>query len=108
MKLDFARNTRRNAAAAITNRIFGALFPFLNRTLFLWLLGPSYLGLNGLFGSILGVLMLAELGFGTAVVCSMYKPVADDDRQLLCAYLAFFRRVYRWVGTVMLLAGLCV
>lgn len=27
------------------------LFPFLNRTLFLWLLGPKYLGLNGLFGS---------------------------------------------------------
>ena len=38
------------------------LFPFLNRTLFLWLLGPKYLGLNGLFGSILGVLSLAELG----------------------------------------------
>ena len=108
MKLDFARNTRRNAAAAITNRVLGALFPFLNRTLFLWLLGPSYLGLNGLFGSILGVLMLAEFGFGTAVVCSMYKPVADDDRQLLCAYLAFFRKVYRRVGTVILLAGLGV
>lgn len=73
------------------------LFPFLNRTLFLWLLGPEYLGLNGLFGSILGVLMLAELGFGAAVVCSMYKPVADDDRPLICAYLGFYRGVYRCV-----------
>ena len=84
------------------------LFPFLNRTLFLWLLGPEYLGLNGLFGSILGVLMLAELGFGTAVVCSMYKPVADDNRELICAYLRFYRTVYRWVGAAIFVLGLCL
>jgi len=84
------------------------LFPFLNRTLFLWLLGPAYLGLNGLFGSILGVLMLAELGFGTAVVCSMYKPVADDDRELLCSYLKFYRTVYRCVGAVIFFGGLAL
>jgi O-antigen/teichoic acid export membrane protein len=108
MKLDFAKNTRRNAAAAIINRFIGALFPFLNRSLFLWLLGPSYLGLNGLFGSILGFLILAELGFSTAVVCSMYKPVAEDDQELLCAYLAYFRKVYQGVGTVILLMGLCL
>lgn len=92
--------------ATFANSAIKMLFPFLNRTLFLWLLGPEYLGLNGLFASILGVLMLAELGFGTAVVCSMYKPVADDNRELLCAYLKFYRTVYRWVGTVMFLAGL--
>ena len=106
MKLNFTVNTRRNAIAAIVNRILGGVFPFLNRTLFLWVLGPAYLGLNGLFGSILGVLMLAELGFGTAVVCSMYKPVADDDRELLCAYLCFFRKVYRWVGGIIMIAGI--
>ena len=84
------------------------LFPFLNRTLFLWLLGPAYLGLNGLFGSILGVLMLAELGFGKAVVCSMYKPVADDDTELLCAYLKFYRTVYRCVGAAIFFGGLAL
>ena len=84
------------------------LFPFLNRTLFLWLLGPKYLGLNGLFGSILGVLSLAELGFGMAVVCSMYKPVADDDRELICAYLKFYRKVYRCVGASIFIIGLAL
>lgn len=108
MKIDFARNTRRNAVAACINRAINALFPFLNRTLFLWLLGPAYLGLNGLFTSILGMLSLAELGFGTAVICSMYKPVAEDDRELLCAYLNFFRVVYRWIGILIFVAGLCL
>lgn len=108
MKLDFTGNTRRNMIAAGLNKAVGILFPFLNRTLFLWLLGPAYLGLNGLFGSIIGVLMLAELGFGTAIVCSMYKPVAEDKREQLCAYLCFFRTVYRWVGGVIFTAGVCL
>ena len=108
MKLDFARNVKRNMFANAASSGIKLLFPFLNRTLFLWLLGPAYLGLNGLFGSILGVLMLAELGFGTAVVCSMYKPVADDDRELLCAYLRFYRTVYRCVGAAIFLIGLAL
>jgi len=108
MKLDFKKNVRRNMFANAVSSGMKLLFPFLNRTLFLWLLGPAYLGLNGLFGSILGVLMLAELGFGTAVVCSMYKPVADDDRELLCAYLKFYRTVYRWVGAVIFFGGLAL
>ena len=108
MKLDFVKNTKRNVIASVLNKCVGLTFPFLNRTLFLWLLGPEYLGLNGLFLSILGVLSLAELGFGTAVVCSMYKPVADDDRELVCAYLRFYRTVYRWVGTAILTVGLCL
>ncbi|MBR4172428.1 MAG: oligosaccharide flippase family protein [Kiritimatiellae bacterium] len=108
MKLDFARNMKRNIAASAVNSGIRLLFPFLNRTLFLWLLGPEYLGLNGLFGSILGVLMLAELGFGSAVISSMYKPIADDDRDLACAYLWFYRMVYRWVGSIIFLIGLCL
>ena len=90
MKLDFKKNVKRNMLANAVSSGIRMLFPFINRTLFLWLLSPEYLGLNGLFRSILGVLMLAELGFGTAVVCSMYKSVADDDREMLCAYLGFF------------------
>lgn len=106
MKLDFKKNVKRNMAANAVSSGIRLLFPFLNRTLFLWLLGPAYLGLNGLFGSLLGVLMLAELGFGMAVICSMYKPVADDDRELLCAYMKFFRSVYRWVGSAIFIVGL--
>jgi hypothetical protein len=48
VKLDFAKNTRRNMFANALGSGIKLLFPFLNRTLFLWLLGPKYLGLNGL------------------------------------------------------------
>ena len=108
MKLDFAKTAKRNMAASFANSAVRLLFPFLNRTVFLWLLGPEYLGLNGLFTSVLGVLMLAELGFGTAVVCSMYKPVAEDDKPLIRAYLLFYRTVYRRVGAAIFTIGMCL
>ena len=85
VKLDFVKSTKRNISAVAFNRVLNMAFPFLNRTLFLWLLGPEYLGLNGLFRSVLGMLSLAELGFGTAIDCSMYKAVAEDDHPLICA-----------------------
>ena len=108
MKLDFTKNTKRNIVANTLSRGLALLFPFLNRTLFLKFLGKGFLGLNGLFAGILGVLMLAELGFGTAVICSMYKPIADDDRERVCAYLCFYRTIYRWVGVIIFIGGLCL
>lgn len=74
----------------------------------MWMLGSEYLGLNGLFYSILGVLSLAELGFGSAVVSHMYKLVATDDHKLFCAYLRFYRSVYRYVGSFIFIVGLCL
>lgn len=108
MKLGLVEHLKRNMAAAALNSLMKMLFPFLNRTLFLWVMGPAYLGLNSLFWSILGVLSLAELGFGTAVVSAMYKPVAEDNRKLLCAYLCFYRTLYRWVGIAIFGVGLCL
>ena len=106
MKLNFLENTKRNVVAGAINRIASLLLFFLNRTLFLRLMGADYLGLNSFFTSILGVLTLAELGFETAIVCSMYKPIADDDRSLICAYLHFYRTIYRWVGSIIFVLGL--
>ena len=108
MKLNFLNNTKRNIIAASASEMLRLLFPFVNRTLFLRLMGAEYLGLNSLFTAIFGVLSLAELGFGIAIVCSMYKPIADDDHDLICAYLRFYRTVYRWVGTIIFVIGLCL
>lgn len=82
--------------------------PFVVRTVFIRTLGAEYLGLNSLFTSILTVLSLSELGFGTAIVFSMYQAIADDDSDTICALLAAYRKVYRIVGLVILTAGLAV
>jgi len=64
--------------------------------------------MNSLLASIFQVLNLAELGFGSAVVYSLYKPVAEGDTDTVCAYLGTYRKIYRIIGLVILGLGLVV
>lgn len=106
MKLNRSENTLRNARFALINKIISILGPFAVRTVFIHTLGAKYLGLNSLFTSILNVLNLTELGFGTAVVFNMYKAIADDDNKTISALLLFYKKIYRIVGTIITVIGL--
>ena len=78
------------------------------RTILIYRFGALYLGMNSLLASIFQVLNLAELGFGSAVVYSLYKPVAEGDMNTVCAYLGTYRKIYRIIGLVILGLGLVV
>lgn len=69
-------------------------------------IGVEYLGLGSLFQSILQVLNITELGFSSAVVYSMYKPVSENDTETLCAILNFYRKIYFVIGLVIAVIGL--
>ena len=69
-------------------------------------MGVQYLGLNSLFSSILQVLNLAELGVGSAMVFSMYKPIVDDDKDTICALMKLYKVYYRFIGLVIAVIGL--
>lgn len=101
------KNTTRNIFSGLIYRIVGILLPFINRTVILRILGAEYTGLSGLFTSILGVLNLAELGFNTSVVYSMYKPMAEQNWKKVSYYLTLICKVYHIVGTVIFCGGLC-
>ena len=99
-------NAKRNMLASLINRIVSMLLPFVTRTIFIYSLGSLYLGLNSIFSSVLSVLSLAELGVGTAMVYSMYKPIANGDAETVCALLNLYRKIYRIIGAVILVLGL--
>ena len=79
MKIDRTKNAARNMVYGGVYRIYQIIVPFLMRTAMIYFMGVQYLGLNSLFTSILQVLNLAELGVGSAMVYSMYKPVAKSE-----------------------------
>ena len=68
------KNAIRNAYFGIISKIVNLLFAFISRTVFIYVLGNTYLGVNGLYSEILSLLSFAELGFGSAMAFSMYKP----------------------------------
>jgi O-antigen/teichoic acid export membrane protein len=86
-------------------RLYLALFPFVMRTVMLHTIGIGYLGLNGLFTSVLQILSISELGITSAIVYSMYEPVAKQDNKKLCAILRLYRIVYGLIGLAVFLLG---
>lgn len=99
-RLDRTKNSARNLIWGMVNKGVSLLLPFLIRAIIINVLGKEYLGLNNLFTSILHVLNLAELGIGSAMVYSMYKPIAEGDGDSICSLLALYKTVYRIIGLI--------
>jgi len=97
-----------NITYGMLNRIVLMLLPFIIKTIMIKKLGAEYLGLNNLFSSILQVLSLSELGVGTAMVYSMYRPMAENNQDELCALLNLYRKFYSIIGCVILVLGLSI
>ena len=101
-------NATRNIFFGMILKIYQILLPFFMRTAIMYFMGMKYLGLNGLFSSILLVLNMAELGVGSAMVYSMYEPIIRQDKQEICALLKLYRKYYRIIGAVIAVAGTIV
>ena len=108
MKIERILNTKRNMITGSLLRLFQMLAPFVMRSLMIREMGEQYLGLNSFFTSILQVLNLAELGVGAAMVYSMYRPIAEDDHETLCALIGLYRKYYRVIGLVVAGLGLAL
>lgn len=103
IKLNNAKNGIKNG---FINTIIIQILPFVSRTIILYILGTEYLGLGGLFNSILNLLNLSELGFSSAVAYILYGPIAKHDKDKVNAVLQFYRKCCHIIGLVVLLIGL--
>ncbi|MDD3412030.1 MAG: hypothetical protein PHY12_14595, partial [Eubacteriales bacterium] len=101
-----ARNSARNAAMGIISQGLTMLLAFAGRIVFVHTLGQEYLGISGWFSNILSVLSISELGIGTAIVVSLYKPLASGDEGRIRASMRLLRRAYFFVGLAVLGLGL--
>lgn len=93
-----ALNTIKNSLFNICNQFLAIVLQFIIRTVFIRCLALEYLGVSGLFSNILSMLSLTELGLGAAIVCSMYKPLADNDHDEINRYFNIYRGVYTIIG----------
>lgn len=104
-KIERTKNATRNIIFGVILKAYQIIVPFLMRTAMIYFMGVQYLGLNSLFTSILQVLNLAELGVGSAMIYSMYKPIAEDDNATICALMKLYKTYYRIIGLVIAVIG---
>lgn len=81
---------------------------FLQRHVFIMVLGRTLLGVNGLYTDILSMLSLAELGIGSALNYSLYKPVAEGNLEKIKSYMRLYRKAYLSIAGVITVIGLAI
>ncbi len=101
-------NFLKNFFLGSLGQLLTAAVNFVVRTVFIYTLSEAYLGVNGLLGSVLSVLNLANLGIEAAIIYAMYKPVAEKDTERVKSLLRFYRNAYRLVGFAILALGFAV
>ena len=103
------------AKKSIKGTFFGTIYklvtiicPFIVRTIIIYTLGREYVGLSGLFVSILQILSLTELGLGSAMIFNLYKPVNEGDYKTIAKLMNFYKFMYRIIGLIILIIGLII
>ena len=98
--------TAKNIFTGYISNLVSTILGFVSRTFFIQILGVTYLGVNGLFTNVLGMLSFAELGIGVAMNHSLYKPVAENDTKKIKSLMSLYKKAYRVIALVVLFIGI--
>lgn len=102
------QQARKNIIFGFASNFVIILMNFLQRDIFIRMLGRTLLGVNGIYTDVLSVLSLTEMGIGTALNYSLYKPVAQGDREKIKSYMQFYKRAYLTIAGVITVLGIAI
>lgn len=108
MKSSRTKNGIRNSIINTSAYLLTILCSFIVRTVFIKTLNSEYLGINGIFTNILSLLSLAEMGIGTAIIYSLYKPLAENNKIKVMQLMNFFKKAYQTIAVVVAIIGILI
>lgn len=97
-----------NSVFGLLAYVVNLLVSFFIQRLLASRLGYDFLGLNSLFTTIISTLSIAELGIGTAITFSLYKPLAENDTKKIGALVRLYKKIFAILGAIVLAVGLCI
>ena len=105
---DRVKKSLRNAEVNLLFYFLSLAAAFFSRKIFLDCLGADFIGLAGTLGSILGYLNLSELGISASVGYFLYKPLQSNNRQEIQEIISLLGYLYQWIGSIILVGGICI
>jgi len=108
MKNTRTNNSIKNSLTSMLVYIITIVMGFVLQAVFIRILGAEYNGVKGLFTNILSMLSIAELGFGSAIVYNLYKPMAEKNTQEIKILVKFYKNVYHIIAGVVLIIGVII
>lgn len=97
---------KKNILFGYVGQIVTMVMAFVLRTFCIRYISEQILGVDGTFVEVLSFLNMAELGIGTALNFSLYKPVAEGDTEKIKSYMQMYRRAYYYIAGVVGIVGL--
>lgn len=102
-------NTNSRTAKSLKNSSIALIFYFINlvlqffsRKIFLDYLGTEVLGLNTVAINLLQFMNLAELGIGSAIACTLYKPLFEKDLVTINEIVSLQGWLYRRIAWIVI------
>lgn len=106
--MDRTKNSLINIVFGLGGQLLNIAMSFAMRTVLINILGTRYSGINGLFTNIMMVFSLADLGVGTAIIYSMYKPIAEHNVPMIQSLMRMYGTAYRTIGFAIIALGLAL
>ncbi|MCH5299773.1 MAG: hypothetical protein J1E56_00510 [Ruminococcus sp.] len=94
-----------NMLTGFVGYFINTVFGYVCRMVFVRVLSEEYLGITGLLTNFLSMLSLAELGIGSAIIFSLYKPIAENDEEKIASLMRLFKYAYRLIGIIVAVLG---
>ena len=98
-------NSIKNSTYGLLSYAVINLLSFVARSVLINTLSNQYAGINGLFSNIISMISLTELGIGVAIVFSLYKPLAEDNKEAIKSILNLYKNCYRIIAGIVALMG---
>lgn len=87
-----------NAKVNMIFYVITAILAFFSRRIFLDNLGTEFLGLSSTLGDILNLMNITELGIGTAVGITLYKPLYNGEKGKINDIISVYGFLYSRIG----------
>ncbi|WP_214891645.1 hypothetical protein [Exiguobacterium sp. s142] len=98
----------KNIGVTFIGQLLAMAIAFPARLIFLENLGTENLGLHSLFTNLITLLSLVDLGIGSAIVFSLYKPIAEEDKNKVAGLMKLYKKIYTIIGITVFLIGIII
>lgn len=106
MQASRTKKSIHNSTVALGYFLVSLFINFFSRKVFLDYLGTDILGLNTTAQNLLQFLNLTELGIGSAIGFSLYKPLQQGDENTINEIVTLQGKLYKRIGLIIALCGL--
>lgn len=97
-----------NVTISIISKIVMLILAIVVRRILIDNAGNDANGVFSLYTNIIGFLAIAELGVGTAINFSIYKPIVQGDTKKVAALYNLYKKVYLVIGIIIGILGLAI